>query len=1773
MDDPLDAHPEKLITSDPPDIMNDFDSTPPPPQRRDTAASSTVGGETCRICRSEGTPDEPLFYPCKCSGSIKFVHQECLMEWLSHSHKKHCELCKTPFRFTKLYDANMPKTLPWHVFIGRACLHLATMFVRGCRGLLVGAVWLVILPWLIRWSWRWMFWFADAGWAREAYMEKMREAQAVQTNSIGTMNDAFKSTDSMPLTGSLVGVFEQFWDTQVGSGISEGTLQGKTMQMVKGALSSAFKNATSGYNGANTSFYWPHPDTSILSSWTYISETTANPQINRVILDIFEGQLITCVVIVGFILVFLIREWVVQQQPLVNLNANNGQREHDRLQREQDRLQRQAELLEQARRRLLALQDEAQARYDAKTNETGLAVDTVEFQGLEALEAVIDAATEHLRDCFDHGDDTAYDRFVSRATLVMVQIRAAETNGVDVAEIADKVYEKLATLAAPERQAWEEILVSELKMAGIEETEASHTANTTVDMSDANKQSHAMPPSPTLHSSTPRPQMPHRDTSSRATHIQRILEEADIALAPHDRRGLTSPSSGNPPVDPPAESASIVSAASTEGSWLEISPPNEQAESVESGESDDCNDILEDNNYEIPITNAGPDAKINIKRSGRSNVRAIVPELKAEVGNIVTTAELKERLEQPSSSSESYRLAGGPEQTAAPDDVLAFHPDNPFHPNGMTMERNTAETGDEASEDADPTGHHEDHMSHASLNWDEATHEDNDPAPEDPAHPHPAIPNPTLLQRLADWFWGDIHPQAAPEPVLAPNEELVDEHANDQAAPFVPVEADHVGDEDALVIDEPLENDPEVVVAAQQAGLDAEAVEEAEDLEGVFELIGLQGPLIGLFQTACFCCVLVTGSVFGAVGLPYVWGKLVLSFVCAPMTFLIKIPLQSASFVADLVIDVTLFVTAWSTIVAAMLGNFVFDTVQLWLPAMADYNITDWVSKRATSTAWTAGHRLQSMFVTSKQATAADGLGWNWALLTGSVHAHLSLKTVEQEFNNVLNYIGSIITSLAELLSTGSVSMIWKHFLNATTHILEVPAKLSAGIEVAQQHVQPLFEIFSGLRKGALTFQHEHVTMDPALVYWSNSDRGLAIFAGYGALAVIAAVYVAINKPITSSEAGKKTEKIVRDTLRQAGGVLKVILIISIEMLVFPLYCGMLLDLAFLPLFQHESAATRWAFAVQSPYLFCFVHWFVGTCYMFHFALFVGMCRKILRKGVLWFIRDPDDPTFHPVRDVLERNITTQLRKIAFSALVYGALVILCLGGVIWSIGRFFKGIFPIHWLSTEPILEFPLDLFLYMFVTPLLIRQLEVSKVVSAMYSWWLKHCARGLRLSHFLFDERRRDEEGRHIRQSWMDVILLRKANPDSAVAPNIVQGIEGQKLSAVQFKWDGKYVLTPCNDSYRPPKPGEAFLHSEADDVYIVDKDGKKNDHFSKIYVPPRFRLRISLFMVCLWLFSAFTGICVTLVPLALGRQIFHSSLPEGVGVNDIYAYSIGIYILGAVLFVALKGPMAMSYLQQKAAAVDVHVWLPTVQRYGVRVLKCAYLYGFLVILPLAIAMILHFYVISPLHTYMDASFRPILEAAANNGTMSLTNVTQSMGLTDEGSTPKPTPKLSKLTDHAIHIVSDYALSLLYLRIAARYIMTAPASRAAEAVRRITADGYLDPNVRLATRFFILPTVLMAAVLFCVPLGLAQAFVEAITSVNIAVDDSLKTLIYRYSYPLAAGCVMFVFGTAELANATSRWRARIRDEVYLVGERLHNFGEKKPPRGSRSVVRKEK
>jgi len=1676
------------LASHPPDLMDD--PSFPLPTRRDTASSDQA--PTCRICRSDGTSDEPLFHPCKCSGSIKFVHQECLMEWLSHSHKKHCELCKTPFRFTKLYDANMPHSLPWAVFIRRACAHLGLSVMRACRGLLVSAIWLVMLPWMVRWSWRWMFWIADAGWAREAFMNRQFSSGATVTE---TAKFAKEFLDNFGLSALL------------GDAVSQ-------------------QNATASHN--NPRSVGPQADTSILSSWTYISELTSNASLNRIILDIFEGQLITCVVITGFILVFLIREWVVQQQPLVNLDNRGHVHQHlreaaERVQADNERLVRQQELLEQGRRRLLQLQHEEQSSGDAAR--------TADTQAQPRRQS-------------DSGP---------RQPSHELSGRQSEAEGLDTAR---------------------------------------------------------------------RPSMPDRDTFSRATQIRRLLEEAEGAVSPMQANTDVDqhrPFVGN--VDVPELLAEVAAAASSnQESSLPVSLPDGRKSISDNGNNPSNEIASAAADDEMPITNAGPDAKINIRRSGTCKPRA-VPEPKDDESIVVSDADLKQRLKQDTAlrrledeikAEDAARIthdAGSQERSGGgvsnDSQMVDGQNEDTSRPreDGPRDQQSESTDGHVTSAFREDLGSEEAEARESSQQADLVPNGDivlNDGDAEELA-PMVAEAPPSRLQRLVDWFWGDIQPQNVPDPIPADGEERVEEEINvQQEAPFVPIvngqavppaaaarlaaqDLDPDQDQDQDHDHDPEHADPEVVAAAQAAGLDAEAIEDAEDLEGIFELVGLQGPLIGLFQTSTFCTVLVTGSVYGAVGLPYVWGKLVLSFLASPMWFLIQMPLQAASFIADFVVDLTLLIGGWSVFGGALGADFLLSVMEVWVPKLGDVSVSDWIFEFATTTAKASGARLQDLFVTTEPAENA-GLGWNWAFLWASVHSHASLKEIEGQVHGILDYTGRTITFIVETISTGSFSLVAQRTFHALAEVADIPAKLVAGVEAFKQYFQPLLELVNSLRTGALTFQtHVGQQFEPSLAYWSSTDRFLAVLVGYVAFALIAAVYVAVDTPMTRTEADRKTEKVIRDTLRQAGGVLKVILIISIEMLVFPLYCGLLLDLAFLPLFRDASVATRWQWAGERPYLFCFVHWFVGTCYMFHFALFVGMCRKILRKGVLWFIRDPDDPTFHPVRDVLERNVTTQLRKIAFSALVYGALVILCLGGVIWTIGRVFKGIFPIYWISTEPVLEFPLDLILYNAVTPLVIRLFRPSDAVNAMYGWWLRRCARVLRLSHFLFDDRRKDEEGHHVRKSWSSYVLMRTAMSDEQGQPMITHN--NKETPEVRFERDGKYVLTPCNDQYRPPKPGEAFLHttptstSNGDDydVFVADKDGKKNDHFAKVYVPPHFRLRITLFMVCLWIFSAFTGLCATLVPLCFGRTVIASFMPRGIRVNDIYAYSAGAYILGGVLFAVLKARSRLSTFT--VPAIDVFAVLRLMKQFAIRSIACLYVYGFAgVVLPVVVALVLQFYVILPMHTWTasHATTAPTMSPTSNSSASLGTNMTETeTSFIQHATQDLSSPLADRLAIHTIHTLQDYCLGLLYVRVLVNALVLNPGSRPAEAFRRITADGYLNPNVRLATRFLVLPVTVLSALVLLTPPALAKAALSVVEGVfhraPLEAEDVVR--LYRYSYPLAASWVVVLLAGLQFGKATGRWRQSIKDEVYLVGERLHNFGEKKPPAGSRSVVRKER
>ena len=104
----------------------------------------------CRVCHCEGEPDRPLYYPCKCDGSIKFVHQDCLLQWLKVKSQSltdaKCELCGQVFRFRNVYETGDPPRLSIYEFY-LGLLPMATAFVDTAYHISCALfLWVVCLP-------------------------------------------------------------------------------------------------------------------------------------------------------------------------------------------------------------------------------------------------------------------------------------------------------------------------------------------------------------------------------------------------------------------------------------------------------------------------------------------------------------------------------------------------------------------------------------------------------------------------------------------------------------------------------------------------------------------------------------------------------------------------------------------------------------------------------------------------------------------------------------------------------------------------------------------------------------------------------------------------------------------------------------------------------------------------------------------------------------------------------------------------------------------------------------------------------------------------------------------------------------------------------------------------------------------------------------------------------------------------------------------------------------------------------------------------------------------------------------------------------------------------------------------------------------------------------------------------------------------------------------------------------------------------------------------
>ena len=1573
----------------------------------------------------------------------------------------------------------MPKSLPFQVLLSHMSKYLLQNALVWLRAALAMGVWIFWLPYFMRSVWSFMFWISDKG--------LVSHATTVANAWEGSLALQCPVSDagSCPSTPLLMG--ENAAGIIAGAmvnGMANQSLMTLFKKMAMACVGLTYRPERQETSGPD--IHTPLPS-SLLSDVKFIKNLAGSgSSFHYAVVAVLEGQLITILVILTFILVILVRDYVIQQQPEINMRAAfpNGQPEADVNVNENpqpaENNDNQAEESESDEEASVAATAE-----DVANTQPSISAQYADSER-PAVAGIITDPTEA---------EVSHTAQVQEQSLVDREILPQSETDLGSSSIA-QADEPRSESSIPEF----------LRIFREAEGDPERILQMIYDQGSEVKLSYWV---------------------ERTKKALEARTEAEQAAAQEDMHPFTLPNLKPVPEDADSSSGDIPTPTTSADDTPEVSidEPSSSAKGKEK---------------EVNITPLG----LEPSTGGRS---------------LYSTSDAS----RPRSKSDGYQ--SGPALNPLANNSWSFNaiPENDSEPQPYPMDRAASsdtfqeeEFSDRPTSPVMPQSHEGEQEPLDQIQAHPVPEVEVAPVADRPEAAQEAAPE-GFMGRVVNFMWGDI--AAVPVGDLGNNDE------GGAAAGAAPEDEGWMDIPGVQGLNDIIENELDgLPLDGAEGGADPEVVDELDDFDGIMELIGMRGPLAGLFQNAIFCAVLVSATILSCTFFPYNIGRISLWILANPMR-LFRMVFEASKFVQDFSMCIGAFIS-WCAL------NILDMVVQPFSRSLFEYVVS---TRKGSWSLWVRSvNRVISYVYMDLPAPATE-------IQNFSAISHHALNTIKATIYGVL------ISGPLELVRT------------CFTHPSQIVPQIISGLQTLHNALMTAADVLLKPNSWVMDLgEPEKIdSIDPLLANWSAIDRFWAILAGYLTIFVLGALYLKRGSPFTRGNMMEAWEAGVIETLHQASGIMKVILIISIEMLVFPLYCGLLLDVALLPLFEGATLTSRVFFTYNFPLTSVFVHWFVGTGYMFHFALFVSMCRKIMRAGVLCefsfpclvlnlikanscedFIRDPDDPEFHPVRDVLERNLMTQLRKILFSAFVYGALVVLCLGGVVWGLAFAVPNVLPIHYSSNEPVLEFPVDLLFYNFLMPLAVNFLKPSDGLHTMYTWWFRRCARALRLTYFLFGERRIDEEGTlqlPKGSKYATASAFRKAfleiNDDNEVVPSTFTGtfdaetdkansLRGKRMRLLRHKKShlvktgqlvksGEFVRAPASDRVKVTKGKRVFLPVTERDHR---KDGKPDDgsyapeQYKPVYIPPHFRARIFAFITMIWVFAAVTGVGFTIVPLVLGRRIFKLFIPDYIRTNDIYAFSIGFYLLGSIGYAVfhmrqlwLSAQIYIAEHKNKVSQVQI------IRRVGsvtATITKLIYSYFFLaIVFPLLASALVELYFLLPLNTYLHPP---------------------TAGETDSGDQPER---------HTVRIVQVWTLGLLYIKLGTATITSLrPGSRIATAVQGVMRNGWLRPDASILTRAFILPglAVSLAAIIgphMVTTLLIQNGYIcSGLASQEAGVANAQIALAYRKAYPIALAAAIAVRYMMFIVGIFHGWTARIRDEAYLIGERLHNFGAGPARRG---------
>ncbi|EMG45895.1 ER/nuclear-envelope ubiquitin-protein ligase, putative, partial [Candida maltosa Xu316] len=420
-------------------------------------------------------------------------------------------------------------------------------------------------------------------------------------------------------------------------------------------------------------------------------------------------------------------------------------------------------------------------------------------------------------------------------------------------------------------------------------------------------------------------------------------------------------------------------------------------------------------------------------------------------------------------------------------------------------------------------------------------------------------------------------------------------------------------------------------------------------------------------------------------------------------------------------------------------------------------------------------------------------------------------------------------------------------------------------------------------------------------------ERIILLAIGYSLICGV--IYRLMNFLASGKKPISGTPRKVFKVLFEITATIKVFVIFSIELFVFPVYCGWLLDFCaaslFIPSFKENQSkifvflVTSYYTTLQIPYLRVLLYWSSGTLYMLFFALFIGMLRStVIRPGVLFFIRSPDDPNARLIHDALRKPMSLQLSRIQFTGKFYSAFILVGIGGVTWGLRGFVQPSNNVDYNVFLPIqVPYYFTFILLTVIVPSIVEsQPVITKYVRQYWARIFEISAHKVRLSHFVLGKPISHERGHVVYRSlWYQFFGNSLPDYTRPVSYRGAMDIFKENPSVTCcFVPDGNYVRVPDNDTVSRKYSRKLFVPVTKDDKLLVDIDESSltsntgydtptseedeintDNAYTIVYRPPNFKWRCFGLICMLWVFAVILILLVALVAVLLGRPVLRAN----------------------------------------------------------------------------------------------------------------------------------------------------------------------------------------------------------------------------------------------------------------------------------------------------------